>query len=75
MNAGLILYGTVGCHLCEQAKAVIVLTGATATYIDITDDDTLYEQYGMRIPVLLRADTGSELGWPFDEMDVLQFLS
>jgi hypothetical protein len=70
----LILYGTVGCHLCEQAKAVIELAGATATYIDIIDDDALYEQYGMRIPVLLRAGTGSELGWPFNEMDVLQFL-
>jgi hypothetical protein len=75
MNAGLILYGTVGCHLCEQAKAVIVLTGATATYIDITDDDTLYERYGMRIPVLRRADTESEIGWPFNAMDVSRFLS
>jgi hypothetical protein len=75
MNAGLILYGTVGCHLCEQAKAAIELTGATATYIDITDDDTLYERYGMRIPVLRRADTESEIGWPFNEMDVSRFLS
>lgn len=75
MNEDLILYGTVGCHLCEQARTVIELADATAKHVDIIDDEALYEQYGMRIPVLLREDTKTELGWPFNKVDVLQFLS
>jgi glutaredoxin len=75
MNTSLILYGTVGCHLCEQAKGVVESAGLSADHIDITDDDALYERYGIRIPVLLRADNGSELGWPFDTVKVLRFLS
>jgi glutaredoxin len=75
MNLSLILYGTIGCHLCEQAKRVIKLAGTSAVYIDIIHDDTLFERYGIRIPVLRREDTGAELGWPFDEVEVLRFLS
>jgi hypothetical protein len=32
------------------------------------------EKYGVRIPVLRRADNGAELGWPFDEAAVVCFL-
>lgn len=75
VNMSLILYGSVGCHLCEQAKAIVETAGASAENVDIIDDDVLYERYGMRIPVMIRTDTGAELGWPFNTMAVLRFLS
>jgi hypothetical protein len=75
MNSSIILYGTLGCHLCEQAVAAIELSGASSTYIDIISDDALFERYGVRIPVLRRDDLGAELGWPFDTDQVIKFLS
>lgn len=69
------LYGTAFCHLCEQAEAVLREIGIEADYIDIADDDELLEKYGIRIPVLKRADTGTELGWPFDAVAVSRFLA
>jgi hypothetical protein len=42
------------------------------TLVDIAEDDTLIEQYGERIPVLMRE--GQELAWPFGLLDVQQFL-
>lgn len=63
----LALYATSGCHLCEQADALIRRT-VTLPFrtIEITDDDNILQNYGLRIPVLRRLDTGEELDWPFD---------
>jgi glutaredoxin len=69
------LYGTAFCHLCEQAETVLREIGIEADYIDIADDDELLEKYGIRIPVLKRADTGTELGWPFDAVAISRFLA
>ncbi|BCK87166.1 hypothetical protein MIZ01_0937 [Sideroxyarcus emersonii] len=69
------LYGTEFCHLCDEAKAILREAGIEASYIDIADDDELLEKYGVRIPVLLRVDTGAELGWPFDTMAASRFLA
>ena len=66
----LILYSTVGCHLCEHAKAVMancLEEGTTLTEVDIADDDALMEAYGIRIPVVKHERSGREIGWPFDE--------
>jgi glutaredoxin len=62
----LLLYGTLSCHLCEQAEAVLHAAGVTAEYTDIAEDEALLEKYGMRSPVVRRVDNGTELGWPFD---------
>ena len=70
-----ILYGTECCHLCDEAKAILRLAGIEAGYIDIAKDDDLLELYGVRIPVLKRVDTGTELGWPFDAQAVSRFLA
>lgn len=72
--SALVLYGTTYCHLCEQAEAVLDEVDVSAVYIDIADDDGLIESYGTRIPVLRRADSGAELGWPFDAAMVRQFV-
>lgn len=72
------LFGTLGCHLCELAEAQLmplVEHGLRVELIDIADSETLFEAYGLRIPVLRRVDTGEELGWPFDTAQVVHFLS
>ncbi|BBJ00126.1 glutaredoxin family protein [Ferrigenium kumadai] len=70
----LALYGTSCCHLCEQAEAILHEAGLAAEHIDIAEDDELLERYGIRIPVLRRADNDAELGWPFDAEAVADFL-
>lgn len=73
----LILYTTSGCHLCEQAQALVVELQAefslTLVPVEISEDASLLEIYGIRIPVLRRED-GSELGWPFDRDALREFL-
>lgn len=71
------LFGTLGCHLCEVAEAMLmplVDHGLLVELVDIADDETLYDAYGLRIPVLRRADTRAELDWPFDVEQVVAFL-
>ncbi|MCC8998716.1 MAG: glutaredoxin family protein [Candidatus Contendobacter sp.] len=71
----LALYTTLGCHLCEQAEALIfAAVGATVRPVEITDDVELLERYAIRIPVLRRGDTGEELDWPFDTAAVRRLL-
>jgi len=68
----MILYGTLGCHLCEEAEAILIeALGLTTVQnqvqkVDIAEDEQLSETYGIRIPVLRDIDTGTELHWPFD---------
>ncbi|MGW2838595.1 glutaredoxin family protein [Streptomyces sp. NPDC001493] len=51
------LLGKPGCHLCEDAKAVVdavcAETGAALEEKDITRDEALYAQYWEQIPVVL----------------------
>jgi hypothetical protein len=71
------LFGTVGCHLCEVAEAMLmefVERGLLVELVDIADDETWFEAYSLRIPVLRRVDTGAELGWPFSAEQVVTFL-
>ena len=69
----LILYTTSGCHLCEHAEAILEQGGHDFQAVDIADDLSLMEQYGVRIPVV-KDDAGRELGWPFDGTQLEQFL-
>jgi hypothetical protein len=72
----LSLYGTLGCHLCEEAEALCrqVSPGLELRKVDIADDPELLERYGLRIPVLRDPDSGQELGWPFDSIGLQTFL-
>lgn len=72
------LYGTLGCHLCEVAEAVLmpfVDRGLLIELVDIAEDQALIERYGLIIPVLRRTDTSAELLWPFDAEQVVAFLA
>ena len=52
----LTLYGKPGCHLCEEAHAVVVAAQRRHEFeleeIDITRDPTLEALYRERIPVI-----------------------
>lgn len=57
------LYGKPGCHLCEEARAVVDAVRAERPFeleeIDVSLDPLLHRRYGERIPVLSVA--GEEL--------------
>lgn len=62
-----ILYTTLGCHLCEQAQAVLnCFENLEYELVDIANDDALVERYGIRIPVVKEKEGDREIGWPFD---------
>jgi hypothetical protein len=74
----LVLYGTTACHLCEVAEGLLEQHCSHAdqiTYIkiDISESDELFHRYGIRIPVLRRAD-GVELDWPFSAQQLALYL-
>ncbi|WP_110971289.1 glutaredoxin family protein [Pseudomonas huaxiensis] len=71
------LFGTLGCHLCEVAEAILmpfVEHGLLVELVDIADDPGQVERYGLLIPVLRRCDSGAELNWPFDADQIVAFL-
>jgi glutaredoxin len=70
----LVLYGKESCHLCDEAEVILRGLGIVAEYVDIEADASLLENYGIRIPVLKRLDSGAELGWPFDAESIGRFL-
>ncbi|RLA20051.1 MAG: glutaredoxin family protein [Gammaproteobacteria bacterium] len=76
----LILYGTDGCHLCEEAEVILnrLLEKLPMRFkveqCDITTADELMALYGIRIPVIKNGQSGNELGWPFDEQQLRDFL-
>jgi glutaredoxin len=57
------LYGKPGCHLCDDARAVVSRVRAQRPFelveVDVTLDPALHREYGERIPVL--ALDGEEL--------------
>ena len=72
----MVLYGRGGCHLCEDARAVVARVcdeaGATWTERDVDDPPApgggpdLFEAYGERVPVV--AVDGVEVGqWRISE--------
>jgi glutaredoxin len=53
LGSGLVLLGRPGCHLCDDARAVLERAGADFTEVDITSDDALHATYLERIPVVV----------------------
>jgi glutaredoxin len=48
----LVLYSRPGCHLCDDARAVLDDVGEPYEEIDIESDDALHAAYLERIPVV-----------------------
>ncbi|MFB2860123.1 glutaredoxin family protein [Aeromonas hydrophila] len=72
----LTLFHTDGCHLCEQAWALVEQAGLTADtrQCDIMDEAQWLATYRVRIPVL-RDEAGRELGWPFTMAELQAWLA
>lgn len=70
--SSMILYGTLGCHLCEEAQALLNdwfgENAKNIDYIDVAVSEKLVSHYGIRIPVL--SNGRSELDWPFSRDEV-----
>jgi hypothetical protein len=51
------MYSRPGCHLCDEARKVIVALRARVPFVfeevDVSGDDDLELAYGVRIPVVL----------------------
>jgi hypothetical protein len=73
----LTLYSTWGCHLCEEAEALLHSAGISFTVVDIVDDPAAFALYRTEIPVLTyQHDLGiSELKWPFDAASLHRFMT
>lgn len=52
-----VLYSRPGCHLCDDARDVLLAERRRAPFdlveIDIEGDERLLREYGVRIPVVL----------------------
>jgi Glutaredoxin-like domain (DUF836) len=52
-----LLYSRPGCGLCDEAREVLLAELETTTFelreIDVSGDDALELEYGIRIPVVL----------------------
>ena len=77
----LYLYTSLGCHLCEQAEALLrALPAGACSEIraeEIGDSDDLIARYGIRIPVVAYSSEQGEwreLGWPFDAAMLAELL-
>ena len=70
MTARVTLYGKPGCHLCDDARAVVERVcaelGESYEEISILDDPVLLQQYGEEIPVTL-VDGRRHDFWRVDE--------
>jgi glutaredoxin len=47
------LYGRPGCHLCDDARDVLIRVGEPFHEVDIEADDELFKRYLERIPVIV----------------------
>ncbi len=74
----LLLYTTLGCHLCDEAKELLwpllQKYNLVLHEVDVVDDEVLLTTYGTRIPVVKLKNQTSELGWPFDAESVERYL-
>ncbi len=76
MNA-VVFYTTAGCHLCDQALHMVRATVPDDLTIDeteISNSEELMRRYAVRIPVVRLHNQSTELGWPFDESMLREYL-
>ena len=70
MTARVTLYGKPGCHLCDDARAIVQRVcadlGETFEEVSILDDPALLERFGEEIPVTF-VDGRQHDFWRVDE--------
>ena len=77
MDKKITLISGPNCHLCDQAKEMLFplleAKKIRLNELNVRDDIALFEQYGLRIPVVIFAD-GSEKGWPFTAAQIARMI-
>ena len=77
MDNKITLISGPNCHLCQQAKEILCplleAKNIQLNELNVREDAALFEQYGLRIPVVIFAD-GSEKGWPFTAAQIARML-
>lgn len=75
----LMLYSTAGCHLCELAEQQLREAQTQVSlqwrWTEIVESEDLMERYAVRIPVVAESVSGAEIGWPFDQIELQNWLS
>lgn len=78
MDKKITLISGPNCHLCDQAKGMLVplldAKNIQLNELNVRNDATLFEQYGLRIPVVIFED-GSEKGWPFTAAQIARMIN
>lgn len=78
-SINIILYTTLGCHLCDNAKSALWQAQEVVSFafseVDIATSDTMIAAYGHKIPVLAVPNKNDELCWPFDASDIAAFIA
>ena len=70
----LLLLGTYGCHLCEDAQSLLNENKIIAEYIDIAEHEEWQSQFALLIPVLYHVESQHFLNWRFDSPALLSFI-
>jgi hypothetical protein len=77
------LYGSEGCHLCDDALTLCekVIEANELDVIDIVDQEkvshetrTLVELYGVHIPVFEVLSSNEKLFWPFTAQQIKELI-
>jgi hypothetical protein len=71
--ADFLLFGTEGCHLCDEAEQLLTDAGIAFASKDIMENDDWQQRYGLLIPVLWHAGSRRQLNWPFDSRQLQDF--
>jgi len=78
MDKKITLISGPNCHLCDQAKEMLYplleANNIQLNELNVKDDVALFEQYGLRIQVVVFAD-GSEKGWPFTAAQISRMVN
>jgi hypothetical protein len=71
----LLLLGTDGCHLCEDAQAILIENNIIFDYVDIALIEEWQPQFAMLIPVLYHVESKRYLTWRFDSPALFSFIT
>jgi uncharacterized metal-binding protein len=73
----IILYGTLGCHLCVDAENIVrsVAEHFSLSFVtfDIIDDEQVLAQLGEKIPAVEFRQ--QQLCWPFTQASLIAWLT
>jgi glutaredoxin len=53
MSRSVALYTRTGCHLCDEAHAILVRFGLQPVLVDIDSDPAIRERYNCCVPVVV----------------------